>query len=151
MLLKWKVVESLEKPVEVDCTLSTTDVYYRKDIQEVKTETGIKYVYQETVLSEEFRFNILDVQEYIKAIKDKIEKINAELHITKLDFYTQFCQPVGITYEELIDKVKQVGMIAQWELCNHVYYGIIKPFLSTLPLQKTEEEIIAIFEQYTNG
>lgn len=40
-------------------------------------------------------------------------------------------------------------MQAEWELCNHVYYGIIKPFLNALPLEKTEKEIIALFEKYT--
>jgi len=147
MLLDWKNAESLEKPLEVDCTLSDKGVYYRKDIQEVETEDNTKYVYKEVVLSNDFRFDILDTEEYVQAIKDKIDEINAQLHITKLDFFTNFCQPAGITYDVLSTKITELGMQAQWELCNHVYYGVIKPFLTQLPLGKTEDEVIAIFEK----
>lgn len=73
----------------------------------------------------------------------------ANLHITKLDFYTLFCKPVGISYATLVSKITELNMEAEWNLCNHVYYGIIKPFLNSLPLGKTEAEIIAIFEEYT--
>lgn len=150
MLLTWKKVESLEMPLEVDCTLSNTDVYYRRNIAEEQTESNgeiiKKYVYDETVLSEEFRFPILDTEEYKAAIQNKINEINGQLHITKLDFYNNFCKPVGISYEVLVEKIKELGMQAEWELCNHVYYGVIYPFLTTLPLGKTNEEIIAIFE-----
>lgn len=147
MLLNWKKVESLEMPLEVDCTLSETDVYYRRNIEKAETETGVKYVYEETVLSDDFRFQILDTEEYKTAIQNKINEINAELHITKLDFYNNFCKPAGISYNELVAKIEELNMQAEWELCNHVYYGVIKPFLSTLPLGKTDEEIIAIFEK----
>lgn len=147
MLLNWKKVESLEMPLEVDCTLSETDVYYRRNIEKAETETGVKYVYEETVLSDDFRFQILDTEEYKTAIQNKINEINAELHITKLDFYNNFCKPAGISYNELVAKIEELNMQAEWELCNHVYYGVIKPFLSALPLGKTDEEIIAIFEK----
>lgn len=73
----------------------------------------------------------------------------ANLHITKLDFYTLFCVPADISYQTLIDKINELHMEAQWNLCNHVYYGIIKPFLNALPLGKTEAEILAIFEANT--
>ena len=79
--------------------------------------------------------------------QNKINEINAELHITKLDFYNNFCKPAGISYNELVAKIQELDMQAEWELCNHVYYGVIKPFLSALPLGKTDEEIIAIFEK----
>ena len=75
----------------------------------------------------------------------------ANLHITKQDFYNYLCKPAGITYKELLGAVEQVDMQAEWDLCNHVYYGIIRPFLSTLPLGKTEAEVIAVFEKYTKG
>ena len=71
----------------------------------------------------------------------------ANLHITKLDFYTNLCLPASISYATLSEKISELGMQAQWDLCNHVYYGVIKPFLAQLPLGKTEEEIIAIFEE----
>ena len=71
----------------------------------------------------------------------------ANLHITKQDFYLQLCKPVGISYDVLIAKIKELGMQAEWELCNHIYYGVIQPFLSALPLGKTEDEIIEIFEK----
>ena len=150
MLLTWKKVESLEMPLEVDCTLSKTDVYYRRNITEEQVENNgeivKKYIYEETILSEEFRFPILDTEEYKTAIQEKINRINGQLHITKSDFYNNFCKPVGISYEVLIEKIKELGMQAEWELCNHVYFGVIYPFLTTLPLGKTNEEIIAIFE-----
>lgn len=146
MILQWKTVESLECPQEVDALLTTSGVYYRKDI----TEQDGKFIYKEVLLSNDFRFDILDTQEYIQAIKDKIDEINSQLHITKLDFFTLLIQPAGISYETLVNKINELGMQAQWNLCNHVYYGVIKPFLSALPLGKTEEEIIEIFEKHTN-
>lgn len=146
MRLEWKKVESLEMPLEVDKNLTTSGVYYRKDIEQVED----KYIYDEVLLSNDFRFDIEDTQEYINAIKNKIDSINAQLHITKLDFFTYLCQPAGISYNTLIAKVSELGMDAQWNLCNHIYYGVIKPFLSALPLGKTEEEIIEIFEKHTN-
>lgn len=150
MLLNWKKSESLVKPLEVDCTLSDSGVYYRKNIEEVETDEGsVKYIYDEVVLSNDFRFDILDTEEYKAAIQEKINKINAMLHMTKLDFYTNFCAPAGITYEVLIAKIEELNMKAQWDLCNHVYYGVIYPFLTALPLGKTENEIIEIFEKFT--
>ena len=155
MQLVWKKAESLEKPLEVDCTLSNSGVYFRKNITEemiigANEEPQTKYVYDETVLSNEFRFDILDTEEYKEAIQNKINEINAQLHITKLDFYNNVCKPAGISYADLQAKIIELGMQAEWDLCNHVYYGIIKPFLTALPLGKTEEEIIAIFESLCN-
>lgn len=146
MLLKWKTVESLERPLEIEPTLSKSGVYYRKDIEAVEIEDGLKYVYKEVVLSNEFRFDIEDTEDYIAAIQEKIDEVNGQLHITKLDFYNAFCKPAGISYSVLMAKIAEVGMKAEWELCNHIYYGVIKPFLQELPLGKTEEEIIEIFE-----
>jgi len=151
MLLNWKKAESLVKPLEVDCLLSNSGVYYRKNITEEQVENNgevyTKFVYDEVVLSNDFRFDILDTEEYKAAIQEKLNQINGQLHITKLDFYNNFCKPVGISYEELVGKIKELGMQAEWELCNHVYYGVIYPFLTTLPLGKTENEVIAIFEK----
>ncbi len=73
----------------------------------------------------------------------------SKLHITKQDFYLYLCVPASISYETLKAKIAELNMEPQWELCNHVYYGIIQPFLTALPLGKTEQEIIEIFEQYT--
>ena len=150
MKLSWKQVESCEMPLEVDTTLSKSGVFYRKNITEKTTEDGTKYAYDEVILSNEFRFDIEDVEEYKIAIENKIAKTNAELHITKLDFYNNVCKPAGISYADLQAKIIELGMQAEWDLCNHVYYGIIKPFLTALPLGKTEEEIIAIFESLCN-
>lgn len=71
----------------------------------------------------------------------------AKLHITKRDFYYAFCKPIGITYEQLETKIAELGMDADWDYCNHVYYGVIKPFLNALPLGKTEAEIVKVFEE----
>lgn len=153
MLLNWKKAESLERPLEVDCTLSENGVYYRKNIVEElageEPELYTKFVYDEVVLPNDFRFDILDTEEYKTAIQNKLDEINGQLHMTKLDFFTNFCAPAGITYEALIAKIEELGMKAQWELCNHVYYGIIHSFLTALPLGKTEDEIIEIFEKLT--
>ena len=147
-MLKWKTVESLEAPLEVDCTLSESGVYYRRNIETVATEDGYKYRYEETVLSNDFRFPILDTEEYKETIQNKLNQIYSQYHITKLDFFNLFCKPVGITYDVLLAKISELNMQAEWELCNHVYYGVIKPFLNALPLGKTEEEIIEIFEEH---
>lgn len=146
MRLNWKKAESYEKPLEVDTKLSNSGIYYRRNIEEVEAEAGVKYCYEEVLLSNDFRFNIENIAEYIEAIERKIALINSQLHITKLDFFNNFCKPVGITIEILEAKVAELGMEADWKYCNHVYYGVIKPFLQALPLGKTEEEIIAIFE-----
>lgn len=146
MQLNWKQVESCEMPLEVDATLSKSGVFYRKNITEKTTEDGKKYKYDEAILSNEFRFDINNVEEYKAAIENKIAEINAGLHITKLDFYNNFCKPVGISYADLQAKIVELDMEAEWDLCNHVYYGIIKPFLTALPLGKTEDEIVAVFE-----
>ena len=146
-MLEWKTVESLEIPLEVDCTLSESGVYYRKNIKTVATDDGYKYTYEETVLSNDFRFPILDMEEYKIAIQNKLAEIYSMYHITKLDFYNLFCKPIGITYDTLLAKISELNMKAEWDLCNHVYYGVIKPFLNALPLGKTEEEIIEIFEK----
>lgn len=142
MILNWKTVESLEVPLEIDKNLSTSGVYYRKNI----VESEGKYSYEEVVLSNEFRFDIEDTEEYIEAISNQIALINSKLHITKLDFYNALCKPANISYAALMLKVSELNMEAEWNLCNHVYYGVIKPFLSVLPLGKTEDEIIEIFE-----
>lgn len=151
MILNWKKAESLERPLKVDCMLSESGVFYRKNIEEVEYEnngkTGTKFIYDEVILSNDFRFDILDTEEYITAIKNKIDLINAKLHITKLDFYNNICKPADISYSALVAKIEELNMIAEWDLCNHVYYGVIKPFLSALPTGKTESEIIAIFEK----
>ena len=70
-------------------------------------------------------------------------------HITKLDFFTYLCVPAEISYAALEAKILELGMEAQWNLCNHVYFGVIKPFLNALPLGKTEDEILEIFEAHT--
>ena len=76
----------------------------------------------------------------------ELERIG-KLHIQ--DFYTYICVPAGISYDTLNAKIAELNMQPQWELCNHVYYGVIQPFLTALPLGKTEQEIIEIFEAHT--
>jgi len=73
----------------------------------------------------------------------------SKLHITKRDFYTYLCKPAGIDYDTLKAKIEELGMQADWDLCNNVYYGVIKEYLTDLPLGKTESEIIEVFETYT--
>ena len=47
MLLNWKSVESLERPLEIDAIMTTEGVYLRKDIQ----ENDGKFTYKEVLLS----------------------------------------------------------------------------------------------------
>ena len=146
MLLTWKKVESLEMPLEVDCTLSKTDVYYRRNITEEQAENNgeivKKYIYEETILSEEFRFPILDTEEYKTAIQEKINRINGQLHITKLDFYNNFCKPVGISYEVLIEKIKGSPIKAETE---NLIHNIGFFLLLGLIIWVTIHDIIRIF------
>lgn len=81
------------------------------------------------------------IQERLKNDTGKTEK--------KQDFYTYICVPANISYDTLKAKIAELNMQPQWELCNHVYYGVIQPFLTALPLGKTEQEIIEIFEAHT--
>ena len=74
-----------------------------------------------TILENEIVF---DEQWEEKATLKEQERI-AKLHITKQDFYLYICKPVGITYEVLLAKIVEVGMQAEWDLCNHVYYGCL--------------------------
>lgn len=60
MLLNWKSVESLERPLEIDAIMTTEGVYLRKDIQ----ENDGKFTYKEVLLSNDYRFDILDTDEY---------------------------------------------------------------------------------------
>ena len=149
MLFTWKDTESLENPLLVDDKSSSYGLYVRKDV--VKEDD--KYKYKELYLDNSYKMDIENVEEYQQKLLERIEKEetehNNDLHITKLDFYTNLCVPAGITYDVLSAKITELGMQAQWDLCNHVYYGVIKPFLAQLPLGKTEEEIIAIYEELT--
>lgn len=59
-MLNWKNVESLEQPLEIDAITTTEGVYLRKDI---KFEDD-KYKYKEVLLSNDYRYDILDTDEY---------------------------------------------------------------------------------------
>lgn len=147
MLFTWKNTESMVEPLLVDDKSSSYGVYLRKD---VKQENNV-YKYKEIYLSNDYKMNIVDVEEYQQKLLDRLEieeqTYISKLHITKLDFYNNICKPADISYTALVAKIEELNMTAEWDLCNHVYYGIIKPFLSALPTGKTEDEIIAIFEK----
>lgn len=147
MLFTWKNTESMAEPLLVDDKSSSYGVYLRK---EVKQENNV-YKYKEIFLDNEYKMNIADVEEYQQKLLDRLELEEqtyiSKLHITKLDFYNNICKPADISYSSLVAKIEELNMTAEWDLCNHVYYGIIKPFLSALPTGKTEDEIIAIFEK----
>lgn len=82
-MLNWKKVESLEEPLEIDCTLSKKGVYLRKDIQKVED----KYVYQEVLLSNEYRYPILDMDEYkaklLETFKEEAQEKNKKVLAAK--------------------------------------------------------------------
>lgn len=147
MLFTWKNTESMVEPLLIDDKSSSYGVYLRKD---VKQENNV-YKYKEIYLSNDYKMNIVDVEEYQQKLLDRLEieeqTYISKLHITKLDFYNNICKPADISYTALVAKIEELNMTAEWDLCNHVYYGIIKPFLSALPTDKTEDEIIAIFEK----
>ena len=79
--------------------------------------------------------------------KEAEEKRIASLHITKYDLYTNFCAPAGMSYDELVAKIKELNIQAAWELCNHVFYGVIKPFFAQISTGMSEKEIITKFEE----
>lgn len=50
--MNYKIVESLEKPLEIDKTSSSDGIYIRRNIEKIENEDGsIKYRYQEAFLS----------------------------------------------------------------------------------------------------
>jgi hypothetical protein len=72
-MLNWKNVESLEQPLEIDAITTTEGVYLRKDI---KFEDD-KYKYKEVLLSNDYRYDILDTDEYRAKLLEvfKIERL----------------------------------------------------------------------------
>lgn len=126
---QWQVISDMLKRAEI-----SEDIY--SDF--LQNPTHYNVVDNEIVYNENWQ---------AEAEQKEQERI-AMLHITKQDFFTYICTPAGISYDTLNSKIEELNMKPQWELCNHVYYGIIKPFLTVLPLGKTESEIIAIFEKY---
>ena len=60
MQLNWKKAESLECPLEIDAQMTSSGVYLRKNIN----REDDKYTYQEVLLSNDYRFPILDMDEY---------------------------------------------------------------------------------------
>lgn len=147
MLFIWKNTESMQEPLLVDDKSSSYGLYLRKDVVQ---ENNV-YKYKEIYLSNDYKMNIVDVEEYqeklLACLDQEEEEYTKMLHITKLDFYNNLCKPANISYDTLMAKITELGMKTDWELCNHVYYGIIQPFFEQLPLGKTEDEVIAIFEK----
>lgn len=147
MLFTWTNTESMQEPLLVDDKSSSYGLYLRKDVVQ---ENNV-YKYKEIYLSNDYKMNIVDVEEYQEKLLARLDHEEEEytkmLHITKLDFYNNLCKPANISYDTLMAKITELGMKADWELCNHVYYGIIQPFFEQLPLGKTENEVIAIFEK----
>ena len=80
--------------------------------------------------------------------RQREEERIAQLHITKQDFFLYLCKPANISLETLESKIAELGMADNWKLCNHVYYGVIKGFITALPIGKSEAEIIQVFETY---
>ena len=128
---KWELISSMLKKAEI-----SAEIY--EDFLDHPTRYKIEN--DQIILNENW------VTEAEEAEKERIGK----LHITKRDFFYAFCKPANITMEALEAKVAEVGMSADWTYCNHVYYGVIQPFLKLLPLGKTEAEIITIFDELCN-
>ena len=78
MLLNWQKSESYVMPLEIDCTLSDSGVYLRKNIRTEQVEddenVNTKYVYDETILPNDFRYNILDMDEYKAKLLEDLKK-----------------------------------------------------------------------------
>ncbi|MDD3238215.1 MAG: hypothetical protein PHV37_08990 [Candidatus Gastranaerophilales bacterium] len=66
MKLNWRNVESLVEPLEVDAITTQSGIYLRKDI----TESDGKYTYKEVLLSNDYRYDILDTEEYKAKLLD---------------------------------------------------------------------------------
>lgn len=88
MLLNWKNVESLERPIEVDAISTKNGIYFRKNI----VETDGKFKYQEVLLSNDYRFNILDTEEYLakllEVFKAETQKENEQALAAKKTIVT---------------------------------------------------------------
>ena len=125
---KWELISSMLKKADI-----SAEIY--EDFLAFPTRYKIEN--EQIILNENW------VAEAAEAEQKRI----GNLHITKRDFFYAFCKPAGITMEALEAKIAEVGMSADWAYCNHVYYGVIQPFLKMLPLGKTEAEIIEIFDE----
>ena len=71
MLLNWEVVESTERPLEVDNMLSPSGAYLRKDIQEIDG----KFQYKEVFLGQEYKGK--SVFELLEIFKAEMQNENA--------------------------------------------------------------------------
>lgn len=69
--LQWKEVQSKEQPMEIDAIATDKGVYLRKDIV---FEEDI-YKYKEVLLPNEYRYEILDTEEYMAKL---LEQFKAE-------------------------------------------------------------------------
>lgn len=76
MQLNWRIVESTEKPLDVDAELTQSGIYLRKDIEKIDD----RYKYKEVLLSNDYRFPILDTDEYkaklLEVFKQEVHKEN---------------------------------------------------------------------------
>lgn len=77
-MLNFYKAESFAKPLEIDCISTNSGVYLRKNIKEELCELEgrelIKYVYDEVLLSNDYRYPILDMQEYKSKLLEDLKK-----------------------------------------------------------------------------
>lgn len=83
MQLNWRKSESLQRPLEIDAALTKNGIYLRRNITEVQTgdekEISTKFIYDEVLLPNTYRYNILDMDEYKAKLLEQFkseQKIN---------------------------------------------------------------------------
>lgn len=77
-MLNWYKAESFAKPLEVDCISTNSGVYLRKNIKEelfdIEGQEHIKYVYDEVLLPNDYRYPILDMEEYKSKLLEDLKR-----------------------------------------------------------------------------
>lgn len=120
MELIYKTVESLNKPLEIDTTISPNWVYIRKDITSVETDNGTKFVYQEACITpEEFKQTDL-YQTHTQAMKN----------ITKRQLLIWLYLNAGKTEEDIYTAINAIPdattkylATVNYSGTNNFYYG----------------------------
>ena len=146
-MLKWKNAESKEKPLEIDCTLSSTDVYLRKNIRQEEE----MYKYDEVILSSEYRYPILDMNEYkeklLNAFKEEYLKENEKILADKKTINTSLGE-FSIktpTYDFVF------CLMAMKDLPQGISEGTIRLADGTPVKALTQAEVQALYMEFYNS
>lgn len=93
-------------------------------------------------------YNLITIEQ--AEIYKKENHINA-LHMTKQDFYNHVLKPNGITYDILLNVLKEnIDLQAAWDLCKDVYRGddFLNKYIKNYIPGITDSALNELFEQY---